>query len=272
MARRILGGAIVPAAPALLEAASPRQPEEVRAGLELLREEVSKTLAALPSTDVVVLLDTGPRGIHQRARADLSSLGLQDVQVDLTVPADLVATATRITQYPLVGSERLSVSSAVMALLVEDVIGPVPVVVTTVSARAEGAMLAHVGAGLVEAVRASNVTGVIVANGDLSTSLHEESPGYVVPGAAGWDRDVFAAVAAHDLDRLNDLGPAAASEFTGRGWAAIVAGHGAFSAARLRPEGASYHAPLGVGQLVARFEQQEAGEPGGRFRRDRDAP
>lgn len=229
---------------------------------------MERTLARLPAADVVVVLDTGPRGIHQRVRADLGPLGIDAPPTDLPVPGDLIATATRITQYPLVSSGPLPVSTAVLALLVEATLGSVPLVVTTVPAKAAGDMLSHVGAGLVEAIRGSDVTGVVLASGDLSAGLHEASPAYVVPGAADWDGELEAAVGAHDIERLQALGPDRAREAAARSWAAIVAAHGAFAAARLRPADVAYHAPLGVGQLVAAFEQPDHVEPGGRFRRD----
>lgn len=267
MARRILGGAIVPAAPVLLEPVSPRQPAAKRDEVAALRQTVERTLTGLPAADVVIVLDTGPRGVHQRVRADLAMLGIDHPPTDLPVPTDLVATATRIMQYPLVSSGTLPVSAAVLAVLVEATLGAVPMLVTTVPAKAAGEMLSHVGAGLVEAVRGSDVTGVVLSSGDLSAGLDEASPAYVVPDAAAWDEELQDAVNGQDLERLHELGPERATAAAARSWAAIVAAHGAFSAARLRPAKVEYHAPLGVGQLVASFEQQDDVEPGERFRR-----
>lgn len=235
--------------------------------LERLRETSREAIRELAEADVVVVFDTGPRGIHRRARADLTGIGAPQVQVELPVPSSLTAAATRVTQYPLVAADRLPLSAGVLVALVADVVGEVPVIVVTVPERTEGPHLTHAGAGLVEAVRSTDVTGVVVSSGDLSAALDEASPRYVVPGAEEWDRELIDSVEQQDVETLYALGPARAREVHARSWPALAAFQGATAAARLRPVTASYHTPLGVGQLVARFEPDQAPEPGQRFRR-----
>lgn len=268
MARQILGGAIVPAAPALLPELSPRQPDEIRDGLAALRADVDATLAALPDADVVLVLDAGQRGVHQRARADMAGLGVPGVGADLPVPVELTAAVTRVTQYPLVAQDQLPVSAGVIVTLLERARGRCATVVTSVPARAEASVLQHVGAGLVEAIRGSTATGVVVASGDLSAALTEHSPGYRVEGAEHWDRELLEGIKNGSAGAvLRALGPERATLVKARSWPAIVAADGAFTAARLRRVACRYHAPLGVGQLVARYEPHDIDEPGGRFRR-----
>ncbi len=107
MSRVVPAAAIVPAAPLLVSAASPDQPAEIRDDVATLREAAHRVLAALPTTDVTVLLAAGARGFHDTAHATLRPLGIRGAEATLPVARDLIPHVTRLTQYPVFVSEEL---------------------------------------------------------------------------------------------------------------------------------------------------------------------
>lgn len=266
MARRILGGAIVPATPQLLDGSATHQPAEMADAIEAMRADTFGTLERLPDPDVVVVVDTGPRGIHQHVRTHIDGVVEGDVSTELPVPAKLLAVVTRVTQYPLVATDHLPASASVLAVLLHRTFGPIPTIVATVPGGAEGAILGHVGAALVEAVREVGATGIVIATGDLSTSPQITASDADPGGVSSWDDELVSSLVTSDPLRLYALGPERAKAAEARSWPALAVAQGAFSAARLRPASTRYHAPLGVGELVARYEPAEEREPGERFR------
>ncbi|MDP8969499.1 MAG: hypothetical protein M3N52_03170, partial [Actinomycetota bacterium] len=111
--------------------------------------------------------------------------------------------------------------------------------------------LADIGDGSARALAGCGVRAVVVTAGDLSAGLTEGSPLYRVDGAAAWDEEVVALVAAGRLDGLAGLGPAEARRVGALGWAPMAVLHGVCVRAGVRLSLRHYSAPRGVGYLVA---------------------
>jgi aromatic ring-opening dioxygenase LigB subunit len=112
--------------------------------------------------------------------------------------------------------------------------------------------LAASAAGLRGAAEASDRRVAVVAAGDLAATLTTSSPGYLVEGADAWDATAVDAVRATDPDAMTALGPADAARVQARGWAPLVVLLRAAARQDHRFGTVRYHAPRGVGQLVAR--------------------
>lgn len=269
----VAGAAAVPAAPLLLPEASPDVPDRDREAVLRLRATVEATIAALPEADVVVLVGPGPRGFRERARSSLRPLGIATDDVVLPVDSELLTHATRLSQYPVLIGGGLSVENAVLARLVHRDRGEVPVLPVSVAPETEGEVLVNIGASLVEALRDTHRTGIVVATGDLSAALDRTSPRYAVAGAEAWDELVCRAVSTGDVDALSALGPAEAGRVHGRGWGPLTVLAGLAAAARLYPvEEPGYDVVRGVGRLTLRLGATGSADVGGVFRRDGTAP
>lgn len=269
----VAGAAAVPAAPLLLPEASSAVPAAEREAVGRLREMVATTVAALPDADVVVLIGPGPRGFRERARSSLRPLGIAADDVVLPVDGELLTHATRITQYPVLIGGGLSIENAVLARLVHRARGEVPVLPVSVAPETDGQVLVNIGASLVEALRDTHRTGIVVAASDLSAGLDRSSPRYAIAGAAAWDRLVLRAAATGDVDALSALGPAEAGRVHARGWGPLTVLAGVAAAARLHPvEEPRYEIVRGVGRLCLRLGHTGSADVGGVFRRDGTAP
>lgn len=255
----LVAAAVVPAAPLLLPAVSPRQPAAVAGAVAALRDAVRTTLAALPDAGATVLLAAGPRGVHGEARASMAPLGVPSVEASLPVARDAVEHVTRLTQYPMLVGDPLGLTHSVLLLLLREARGAVPIVPVSVPAAGRGEALVAVGASLAAALEDAGVTATLVCPGDLSSALAPDSPGHAVEGARAWDEAVVAACRAGELGRLVELGREEAQRVGAQGWAPLVVLHGACAAADLHPVDVRYHAPRGVGQLVARFVPPDRG-------------
>lgn len=245
------GAAVVPAAPLLVAAAVPTPPAADASAIESLRADVHGAIGALPRSEVVLLLAEGAGRVHDHARASLAPLGLAGIDAELPVPSGVVTELARITRFPLVPTGRLGLSLSVLALLVHERRGTVPVVPVEIPAAASAEVLLHIGAAVVEVVRAADVSATIVAAGDLAATLTERSPRFLRHGAAAWDERVIDAFRRDEPRAIADLGPGDAERFAARSWASLVAVAGLARAAGLRTGTVAYHAPRGVGQLVA---------------------
>lgn len=256
----VIGGAAIPAAPLTLPAASPAQPEEARDEVAHLRELTTGALEALPDADVYVLVGAGPRGVHDSALASLDQLGVPDVEVELPVQEEVLEHLTRLVQYPMFRGDPLGVDLTMLALNLHAARGEVTVLPMSVPRGADFDVLVSVGASIGEAVEDAGVSAVVIVAGDLSAGLHEASPAHRIDGSRRFDERVVEAVRSGDLAELGALGPEEAERVQASGWAPLAVMHGVCASSGLSLEMLGYHAPRGVGQLVARCVRRARGE------------
>jgi hypothetical protein len=257
--RALTAAAAVPAAPLMLPAASPRQPDGIRHDVAELRGLAAAAIAGLPEVDAVVLVAAGPRGIYDSASASLAPLGVAGAEVELPVAVPVIEHLSRLIQYPMFRGDPLSLDHSVLALQLHAVRGKVPALPLNVPPTADFDVLVSVGASIGEAVADTDLTAAVLAASDLSAGLDAASPAAAVDGAEQWDAAVVAAVQRGELGRLRDLGPEEAERVAARGWAPLAVLHGVCAVGRLQPQLLGYLAPRGVGQLVARCVAREAG-------------
>lgn len=242
----------VPAAPVLLPAASPAQPDAFADDVARLRVAVGEALDELPAVDAIVLLVPGsaPRVLHA-TRASLLSYGVRTADVGVAVDAELLDAVVAATGAEAVCARRLDGDPAVLAMLLAARRGPecalVPVEVPTSGKPEE---LAALAASLARVTDPRSVA--VLATGDLAATLETSSPGYLVAGAEGWNATATAAVVALDVDALAVLGPQEAERVQARGWAPLLVLTHLAADAGLRFTKVSAYAVGGVGQLIAR--------------------
>ena len=236
---------IVPTAPLLLPAVSPRQPSHLVAPVADLRAAVRTTLTGVVTTEVVVLVAADARaGVHRHARVDRTPSGHPQAQADVATDGTVAATLAAAIGRTVDDAAPLSGDLAVLASLVADVAPDVRVVPVTLDAQATDL------AGLAAVLRRVCVEhgAALVVAGDLAATRDATSPGYVVDGAVAFDDAAVAALRTGDAAMLEGLGTAEATRVRARGYvpvavaAAVVGGPW--------PEVALV-APRGVGLLVA---------------------
>ncbi|MPZ74499.1 MAG: hypothetical protein GEU74_14960, partial [Nitriliruptorales bacterium] len=162
-----------------------------------------------------------------------------------TAAAEQVAAAAG---YPMAVDAPLPLDLAVLVLHVGDLAPLVPVTVPPTAAFDD---LTAVGEAVADAFADDDVRAVVVAAGDLSAGLTEQSPLHLVPGAISWDEQVVAAVDSGRLEGLSRLGPQEARRVGGHGWPALAVLHGATARFKLGMVVRHYSAPRGVGYMVA---------------------
>jgi hypothetical protein len=242
----------LPASALLLPDAAPGIPSGAIEAITALREDVARALDRLPATASVVLLGSGDEPlVHDAERATLASYGLPDAHASVTVDLELLAAFAARGQAPRVRSDRLDGELAVLALLVGRVRPEACIVAVSVPRRADATALAGTAAGLRGAAAAVDRPVAVVAASDLAATLTTASPGYLVAGADAWDAAATAAVRAADTSAMAGLGPADAAEVQARGWAPLTVLLELAVALDHRFDEVRYHAPRGVGQLVA---------------------
>jgi hypothetical protein len=242
----------VPSAPLLLPAVSPAQPPELVAPVADLRRDVAEALGELRGVDSVVLLATGSEAlVHDASCATLASYGHPEVRCDLAHDEPMLQAVSARGQLPRVRDDRLDGDLAVLATLVTAAAPGVRVLSVTVPPAGSDALEAS-AAGLVGAAGSTDRRVAVVAAADLAATLTTASPGYLVEGASGWDERAVAAVRRGDVGSLAALGPAEATRVQARGWAPLVVLLRVAARAGHRFDVVRYHAPRGVGQLVAR--------------------
>jgi hypothetical protein len=243
----------VPSAPLLLPAVSPAQPPEAVEPVTALRRDVGRALSALADVDTVILLAAGDEAlVHDANRATLASYGHPEVTAELAHDEELLTAVSARGQIPRVRDDRLDGDLAVLATLVTTTAPQVCLLSVTVPAAAGPDALGATAAGLTGAAASTERRVAVVAAGDLAATLSTTSPGYLVDGAEDWDASVIAAFRARDVDAMATLGPVEASRVQARGWAPLAV---LLRVAHRLERGfgeVSYHAPRGVGQLVAR--------------------
>jgi hypothetical protein len=241
----------IPAAPLLLPAVSPAQPPELVEPVAALRKDVAGALGGLAGIDSVILLARGDEAlVHDANEATLASYGHPEVRCDLAHDEELLKAVSARGQLPRVRDDRLDGDLAVLATLVTAAVPGVRLLSVTVPAAGSDALAAS-AAGLRGAAEASDRRVAVVAAADLAASLTTASPGYLVEGADTWDAAVVEAVRAGDADAMGALGPADAARVQARGWAPLVVLLRVAARQEHRFERVAYHAPRGVGQLVA---------------------
>lgn len=250
MTLAVLGA--LPAAPLLLPVAAPRIPADHHATVAALRADVSRVIELLPAAATVVLLAGGDEPlVHDAKRATLASYGLPDVEMDISVDLELLAAVAARGQAPRVRSDRLDGDLAVLSLLVARGRPDVAVLPVHVPRRAGGTALAGTAAGLLGAAAAIDRPVALIAASDLSAALTTASPGHLVEGAGAWDVATVEAVRAVDPTALAAIGPGEAERVQAHGWAPLLVLLEAAASLGRRFDEVSYHAPRGVGQLVA---------------------
>lgn len=244
--------AIIPAAPLLLAAASPTPPETLREALAALRDEVTTAVTSLPERGTALLLDAGPEVlVHDADAASLVGYGLPHVRADVTIDTELLAAVSARGQAPRVRSDHLDADPAVLALVLAELRPHLALAPVTVPSGASAAGLADVALGLERAAQGADHELVVIAAGDLAATLDVTSPGHAVDGADIWDAEVVAAVMERDVAALGAHGPEEAARVQARGWAPITVALDLAVANELPMSTTRYHAPRGVGQLVA---------------------
>jgi hypothetical protein len=241
----------VPAAPFLLPGVSPAQPAAFQGPIAALRDATREALDALDGATVVLLAAGDELLLHDASVATLASYGEPDVTADLTVPTDLLTAISARSQAPRVRSDRLDGDLAVLALQVLTHTPAAAVVPISVPAAANADALSALARGLQAALEEREEPVAVVAAGDLAATLDTSSPGYLVDGAVAWDEEATAAVAASDPTALAALGPEGAAKVQARGWAPLTVLLAIASATDRHLSSTDYHAPKGVGYLVA---------------------
>jgi hypothetical protein len=243
----------VPAAPLLLPSVSPAQPPEVVDEVAALRADVERALRPLAEVDTVILLAAGEEAlVHDANRASLAPYGHPDVTIELSHDEQLLSAVASRGQIPRVRDDQLVGDLAVLAMLASTAAPHVCLLSVTLPGGAGSDALDATAAGLTGAAASTDRRVAVVAAGDLAATLGTSSPGYLVDGATDWDAAVVDAFRALDVEVMSDLGPREALRVQARGWAPLAV---LLRVARRleRPFGeVSYHAPRGVGQLVAR--------------------
>jgi hypothetical protein len=234
----LAGAAIVPAAPILVPGMSATLPHgvgEVRAAVE-----TALRAATDQNADLTILVAAGtPAGAYASAEASMQGFGRPDL-------ARTYWTASRDGH-----AGPLPPGLAVLALLVDEATRPVLPLAVDPGRSAEG--LEALGADLASRPGRS----VVIASGDCSAGLDERSPRWCIEGAAAWDRQLVAAVAAGDRESLAKLGPEEARRVVALGWAPIVVAQAAIGGPfQVR----SYSAPRGVGYLIAEAVTDEGAD------------
>lgn len=240
----IVGAAVIPTAPLLVRGISATLPT----GVGAVRRAVEAAVAGLAEADVAVLVAAGDPGLYDSYPATLAGVGRPDLTQRTEVCHDALTRIAAVTGCGLRRGVPLPLGLAVLTMMVGARGRLVPL---AVAATGGFEALAAIGAGSARALADSDVRAVLVAAGDLSAGLTKSSPLYRVDGAAAWDEEVLALIAAGRLDGLARLGPAQASRVGALGWAPMVVLHGACARAGLRLSLRHYSAPRGVGYLVA---------------------
>lgn len=245
---RLLGAAIVPSAPLLHADVVPQAPAEHRDAILALRQAAADAVEHLPASEAVLLIASGIRGVHVRARVDLRALGIPEVVREHPVAAALLPDLTSRAQYAQRLGDDLDVDLAMLALQLPAGTPVVPIAVAT----AGGEPLAATGRAIAVAIERSDLAVTLLCAGDLSAALTEASPRHQVDGAAEWDARVVTALAEGDLAGLVARQEGAARVHA-RSWAPLVVGMAAARAAGLSPRHVTYHTVRGVGHAVGRL-------------------
>jgi hypothetical protein len=242
----------VPSAPLLLPAVSPAQPPGSAEAVAALRQAVDQALQQLADVDTVILLAAGDEAlVHDANRASLASYGHPEVGAELAHDEELLSAVAARGQIPRVRDDRLDGDLAVLATLVTTAAPDVCLLSVTVPRGAGPAAMAATAAGLTGAAGSTERRVAVVGAGDLAATLDVSSPGYLVEGAADWDAAAIAAFRDGDVDAMADLGPQRAATVQARGWAPLTVLLQVGRRLDRHFTTVTYHAPRGVGQLVA---------------------
>lgn len=249
----IVGAAVLPSAPVLVPGVSATLP----AGVERVCEAIDAVVEGLPYWDTAVLVAAAPRSrhsaqeLHAVTEASLNGVGRPDITHPVRTDHDVTERLARLSQYAVRRAGRLPLGLATLALLLGDAGHTVAI---SVPPSASFEALTAVGTGVAEAVgegEAPARRAVVVAAGDLSAGLGEDSPLTALPDAQEWDDRVVEVVDGGRLDGLADVGPEQAARVGAQGWAPMAVLHGATARAKLGVARRHYSAPCGIGYLVA---------------------
>ncbi|MEX2325141.1 MAG: hypothetical protein WD576_05275 [Nitriliruptoraceae bacterium] len=238
----------------MLPDVSSAQPEAVHAELQVARTEATRCLRATvgdPAVETVmcvVVCDIAQPRLATTDQLTLAPLGYPHVVSDVA-PASMPVVARRLG-LP-VDHGRVDGPAAVMGLQVR--------VHTTAACgflllpREPNVVELDLFANqLAQVVRESDQLA-IVAGGDLSAALTERSPGYTVPGAGEFDRQVVAALAENNAPALLRELADSALTFMAYGWSSLYLMSRLADACALDPVTIHYSAPCGVGQVAVAY-------------------
>ncbi len=243
---------LLPAAPLVLPAASPAQPDAFAASVAELRAAVDGVLhRLLPADAALLLLPDDEAMVVDAPLASLASYGLPAVTATVTIDDALLAAVSARGQAPRVRSDHLVGDAAVLGLLLADARPGLALAPVTVPRRAGAAGLEGLAMGLRRAVASVGHDVAVIAAGDLAATLDTASPGYLVEGAIDWDAELVAAVRSGDPQAAGALGPDEAGRVQARAWAPITVALALAQGCGWRFADVAYLAPKGVGQIVA---------------------
>lgn len=94
----------------------------------------------------------------------------------------------------------------------------------------------------------------IIASGDLSHKLHEDSPAGYSPRAQEFDQEIIKLINNKQIDQIIDLDPKLVAEAGECGLRSLLILLGIIKEINYQPEKLSYQAPFGIGYLVENFE------------------
>lgn len=252
--------AIVPTAPLLLPALSPRQPAHLVAPVADLRAAVASTLAGVATAEVVVALavgdgasdvaagdpGAGTGGVHRDSIVDRTASGHPQVRFDVPGDDGAAGAIAAATGLPLLDREVVTGDLGGLVALLVAAHPEVRVVPVALPAAATTDLAADVAAALRTALAGRRWS--LVAAGDLAATRETVSPGYIVDGAVAFDDAVVAALRTGDTQGLVALGAAEAGRVQARGYLPVTVAArcvvGPFAEVALV-------APRGVGLLVA---------------------
>ncbi len=256
----IVFAGVTPHSPLLLPQVNPEGMHAVSQTTEAMQEFSRELYAARP--DTIVLLSEHPYlysdsfsiNLHDPIRFDLSELGVLDYP--LTVKADhaladrvqrsLRREETRIT----LTSDVLHYASAVPLSYIVKTLPNVPILPITYSELDDKEHFLF-GQALQEALFHSNKRIAIIASGDLSHRVKEESPSGFHESGPIFDTSMQEILVERSSARLLSFDPAirqTAEDHTFRQWLMLF---GALDGIATTTSILSYEAPVGVGYLVA---------------------
>lgn len=241
----LVGAAVLPTAPLLVPGVAATLPR----GVSAVCDAIDVAVESLPPHEAVILVAAGEQGaLYAAGDAGLASIGRPDITLSTRVHVGLAQRLSGIVQYALSRGDALPLPLSVLALLLGDGNGIVPL---TVPSTASFDALVAVGVGIGKAVTDEEVRAAVVVAGDLSAGLEARSPLSAVEGAAEFDARIVEAADGGRLEILSRLGPQEAARVGAVGWPAMAVLHGVLETAKLGLVRRHYSAPRGVGYLVA---------------------
>jgi AmmeMemoRadiSam system protein A len=142
--------------------------------------------------------------------------------------------------------------------------------VALASSDLDSADIFALGQAITTASRHLNRRIVLVASGDLSHKVNQQSPYGSCPEGAEFDHQIIAAIQSGNLQQILEIDQSLRDGAAECGYRSLIALCGAFSGIEVRTQVYHYEAPFGIGYGVARFipvrPAPEAGRTAGKDR------